>query len=68
MTIQSNRRHTIATKMTKVMSNRRREQCERLSSEDSDEMCRTSCSYDQSNTEMHMLANHDKEVDDNNTE
>ena len=63
----SNHRHTIPKTKT-LMSNRRREQCETLPSEDSDEMCRTSCSYDHSSTELHMLANHDKEVDDNNTE
>jgi hypothetical protein len=65
----SNHRHTITkTKTTTVISNRRQEQCDPMSSVDSDEMCRTSRRNNNNNPEMHMLANHYKEVDDNNTE
>jgi hypothetical protein len=65
----SNHRHTITTKTktTTVMSNRQ-EQCDPMSSVDSDEMCRTSRMNNNYNPEMHMLADHYKEVDDNNTE
>jgi hypothetical protein len=65
----SNHRHTIPTKTktTTVISNTRQEQCDPMSSVDSDEMCRTSRRNNNYNPEMHKLADHYKEVDDNNT-